>query len=213
MGAKSFLYLQTFDFALGRKPIGEFVAWCKAALLGPVVSGSGNLCFAQRRRDCLRQWRWRCADILEGRIPDGLSGGGPPGGRGMTGCLTCHDDDSLVITFGTSSAEPHRQQVATTGLPGCRMVPAGLRGPRDNRTSNGGRRMEFHAGAQAIESPSEARRSAPHRSSEDRSDRGLAGGALRNHAWPIDSREAKESRTVVTCRLATTLCPAFPVVG
>jgi len=83
----------------------------------------------------------------------------------------------------------------------------------NNRTSNGGRRMEFHAGAQTIESPSEARRSAPHRSSEDRSDRGLAGGALRNHAWPIDSREAKESRTVVTCRLATTLCPAFPVVG
>src|SRR5882672_4638711 len=145
MGARSFLYLQTVDFALGRKPIGEFVAWCKAALLGPVVSGSGNLCFAQpgtrgssgrnfRRRDRLRQCRWPCADILEGRIPDGLSGGGPPGGPGMTGCLTSHDDDSLVITLGTSSAEPHRQRVATTGLPECRMVPAGLRGPR--RQSN-----------------------------------------------------------------------------
>ena len=56
-------------------------------------------------------------------------------------------------------------------------------------------------------------RSTPHRSSEDRSDRGLAGGALRTHAWPIDSREAKESRTVVTCRLTTRRCPAFPAVA
>jgi hypothetical protein len=37
--------------------------------------------------------------------------------------------------------------------------------------------MEFRVGTQTIESPSEVHRSVPPRSSEDRSDRGLAGGA------------------------------------
>src|ERR1700674_1452248 len=108
MEAESAPYLHSVDFALGRKPIGEFVAWCKAAALGAEIRRCGNLCFARRRRDWLHRCQWRCADVLGDRIPDGLTAGCRSGGLGMTDSLICHEHDSWVIAHATSGARSRR---------------------------------------------------------------------------------------------------------